>query len=70
MTLQQEYLHLCQAIDQIQWQMFKQGKKENEFMQRELRHLQNQMRQLYHLATGKIIQETRCVEGNRPEGRE
>lgn len=70
MTLQNEYLRLCQAIDQVQWQMFKQGKKDNEFMQRELRHLQNQMRQLYHLATGKIIQEVGRVEGNRPEGRE
>jgi len=69
MTLQQEYHSLCQAIDQLQWQMFKQGKKHNEFMQRELIRLQNQMRQLYLLTSGKIIQEKPRLEGHRPEGR-
>ncbi|HVD99541.1 MAG TPA: hypothetical protein VNB90_15135 [Cytophagaceae bacterium] len=69
MTLQQEYQRLCQAIDQVQWQMFKQGKKHNEFMQRELVRLQEQMKQLYRLATGKVIQHKQRAEGQRAERR-
>jgi hypothetical protein len=69
MTLQQEYQRLCQAIDQLQWQMFKQGKKNNEFMQRDLSRLQEQLKQLCLLATGKIIHEKSRTKGDTPERR-
>lgn len=70
MKTDQEYQRLCQAIDQLQWQMFKQGKKHNEFMQAELLRLQNQMRQLRLVTTGKFIQEKPKAEGHRPGRRD
>ncbi len=70
MKIEQEYQRLCQSIDQVQLQMFKQGKKHNEFMQGDLLRLQNQMRQLYLLTTGKIIQEKPKAEGHRPGRRD
>ncbi len=70
MKIEQEYHRLCQAIDALQWQMFKQGKKHNEFMQRDLLRLQNQMWQIYLLTTGKILQEKPKAEGHRPERRD
>ena len=70
MTLQAEYNRLCQAIDGLQWQMFKQGKKHNEFMQRDLMRLQKELRQLYLLTSGKILEEKTRSVGQRPERRD
>ncbi len=55
MSVEQEYLSLCQNIDQVQWQMFKQGKRNNEFLRNDLNRLQGQLQQLILIATGRLL---------------
>lgn len=71
MSVEQEYLSLCQDIDQVQWQMFKQGKRNNEFLRNDLNRLQKQLKQLILMATGRLIQSKpdNNVNVNKPTGR-
>ena len=71
MKAQTEYLGLCQSIDQVQWQLFKCGKKDNVFLQSDLLRLQGQLKSLIQLATGKLVQDKPEIRnGHKPNWRE
>lgn len=73
MNVQREYLGLCQSIDQVQWQLVKCGKKDNVFLQTELKRKQGQLKELIKMATGKQVQNKPEIinqEPNNPNRRE